>query len=147
MDKAVSIERRLQAMKQFHDAGVRTICFISPIFPGITDVPAIIRRVKDQCNFIWLENLNLRGSFRTTIMEYIQQKHPDLVPLYKKVYTGSNKEYWSDLDKQVKQFCAAEKLPYVVDDDSRMPAINDPPIVVNFFYHSEIKKSAKGRRK
>ena len=43
MDKAVSIERRLAAMKAFHDAGVRTTCFISPIFPGITDVPAIIQ--------------------------------------------------------------------------------------------------------
>lgn len=46
MDEAVSIERRLAAMKAFHDAGVRTTCFISPIFPGITDPPAIIRRPK-----------------------------------------------------------------------------------------------------
>ena len=36
MDNAVSIERRLAAMKAFHDAGVRTTCFISPIFPGLT---------------------------------------------------------------------------------------------------------------
>ena len=42
MDKAVSIKRRLAAMKAFHKAGVRTTCFISPIFPVITDVKAII---------------------------------------------------------------------------------------------------------
>ncbi|MBQ7723181.1 MAG: radical SAM protein, partial [Selenomonadaceae bacterium] len=42
MDKAVSIERRLAAMKILHEAGIRTTCFISPIFPGITDVVAII---------------------------------------------------------------------------------------------------------
>ena len=42
MDRAVSIERRPAAMKTLHDAGVRTTCFISPIFPGITDVPAIL---------------------------------------------------------------------------------------------------------
>lgn len=58
MDSAVSIERRLAAMKTFHDAGVRTTCFISPIFPEITDVKAIIERAKDNCNLIWLENLN-----------------------------------------------------------------------------------------
>lgn len=34
MDKAVSIQRRLAAMEAFHKAGVRTTCFISPIFPG-----------------------------------------------------------------------------------------------------------------
>ena len=41
MDSAVSIERRLAAMKQVYDAGIRTICFISPVFPGITDIEAI----------------------------------------------------------------------------------------------------------
>ena len=82
MDNAVSIERRLAAMKAFHDAGVRTTCFISPIFPGITDRPAIIRRVKGQCNLIWLENLNLRGDYKTIILDYIREKHPHLLPLY-----------------------------------------------------------------
>ena len=43
MDRGVSIERRLEAMRQFYEAGVETTCFISPIFPGITDVEAIIR--------------------------------------------------------------------------------------------------------
>lgn len=33
MDNAVSIERRLAAMKAFHDAGVRTTCFILPHLP------------------------------------------------------------------------------------------------------------------
>ena len=37
MDSAVSIERRLDAMKQVYDAGIRTVCFIAPVFPGITD--------------------------------------------------------------------------------------------------------------
>lgn len=81
MDTAVSIERRITAMKTLHDAGIRTTCFISPIFPGITDVEEIIDRVKDQCNLIWLENLNLRGSYRAVIMDYIREKYPDLLPL------------------------------------------------------------------
>ena len=82
MDNAVSIERRLAAMKAFHDAGVRTTCFISPIFPGLTDLPSIIHRAKNQCNLVWLENLNLRGGYKKTIFDYITEKHPDLLPLY-----------------------------------------------------------------
>ena len=35
MDKAVSINRRLAAMKAFHCAGVRTTCFVSPFFPEL----------------------------------------------------------------------------------------------------------------
>ncbi|MER2149723.1 MAG: radical SAM protein, partial [Ruminococcus sp.] len=38
MDQAVSIERRIAAMKQVYDAGIRTVCFVSPVFPGITDI-------------------------------------------------------------------------------------------------------------
>ncbi len=41
MDNAVSIKRRLDAMKQVYDAGIRTVCFIAPVFPGITDFEAI----------------------------------------------------------------------------------------------------------
>ena len=82
MDNAVSIGRRLAAMKAFHDAGVRTTCFISPIFPGLTDLPSIIHRAKNQCNLVWLENLNLRGGYKKTIFDYITEKHPDLLPLY-----------------------------------------------------------------
>lgn len=82
MDKAVSIKRRLAAMKEFHKAGIRTTCFISPIFPGITDVKSIIKQAKEYCNMIWLENLNLRGGFKTVIMDYIAEKYIQLLPLY-----------------------------------------------------------------
>lgn len=91
MDKAASIQRRLAAMKAFHNAGVRTTCFISPIFPGITDVKAIIQSAKEQCNLIWLENLNLRGGYKTAIMDYIQRKPPDLMPLYQEIYSNNDR--------------------------------------------------------
>ena len=64
MDNAVSIERRLNAMRQVYEAGIRTVCFVSPIFPGITDMKAIIEKVKGYADLIWLENLNLRGQFK-----------------------------------------------------------------------------------
>ena len=64
MDDAVSIKRRLDAMKQIYDAGIRTVCFIAPVFPGITDFEAIFHQVRNQCDLIWLENLNLRGGFK-----------------------------------------------------------------------------------
>ena len=143
MDKAVSIQRRLAAMKAFHDAGVRTTCFISPIFPGITDVKAIIQQAKSQCNLIWLEDLNLRGGYKTVIMNYIQEKHPDLLPLYQEIYNKNDRRYWELLDAELKAWAAAIGLDYVTNDDSMSRPFEAPPIIVNFFYHSEIKKSAR----
>ena len=143
MDKAVSIERRLAAMKRLHDAGVRTTCFISPIFPEITDVPAIIERVKEQCNLVWLENLNLRGSYRADIMAYIQEKHPRLLPLYQDIYGKGSRLYWEGLDATVRAYAESSGLEDVRDDDSMKRSFDAPPVIVNFFYHEEIKKSAK----
>lgn len=145
MDKAVSIERRLAAMKAFHDAGVRTTCFISPIFPGITDVPAIIQRAKDDCNLIWLENLNLRGPFKPVILQYIQEKRPELAPLYRDIYQRGSRGYWQALDEALRAYCEGLGLPYVTNDDSMARPFGAPPVVVNFFYHSEIKRSAQAK--
>lgn len=146
MDQAVSIERRLAAMKAFHQAGVRTTCFISPIFPGITDVPAIIRRAKKQCNLVWLENLNLRGAYKPVILDYIQGKYPHLVPLYEAIYRNGDRSYWAELDAQMRQFCKEENLLYVRDDDSIRRPFDAPPIVVNYFFHEEIIPSAKKKK-
>ena len=51
MDIAPSIKSRIDAMKKVHEAGIRTTCFISPIFPGITDVFSIIEEIKDFYKF------------------------------------------------------------------------------------------------
>lgn len=142
MDNAVSIERRLAAMKAFYLAGVRTTCFISPIFPGITDIKAIIRRAMSQCNLIWLENLNLRGGYKNVIMEYIQEKYPQLLPLYHEIYDGKNRSYWTMLDKELKAYAAEIGLDYITNDDSMARDFNAPPVIVNYFYHEQIKKSA-----
>ncbi len=118
MDKAVSIERRLSAMKQLHDAGIRTTCFISPIFPGITDVIAIIDRVKEQCNLVWLENLNLRGSYKTVIMDHIKEKYPNILPLYEEIYVHKSRLYWEGLDDMICTYAKDNGLEYVRDDDT-----------------------------
>ena len=143
MDEAVSIERRLAAMKAFHDAGVRTTCFISPIFPGITDVPAIIRKAKSHCNLVWLENLNLRGGYKTVILDYIAEKYTGLAPLYEAVYKKGDRSYWAMLDEEMRRFTREEGLLYVRNDDSVKRPFEEPPIVVNYFFHEEIIPSAK----
>ena len=143
MDKAVSIERRLKAMKALHDAGIRTTCFISPIFPGITDCESIINRVKDQCNLVWLENLNLRGSYKGVILQYIKEKHPHLMPLYEEIYSHGSRLYWETLDTQLRKYAEGAGLSYLRDDDSMQRPFEAPLVIVNYFYHEEVRKSAK----
>lgn len=146
MDRAVSIERRLAAMEQLHDAGIRTTCFISPIFPGITDCIAIIERARGICNLVWLENLNLRGSFKAGIMAFIAEKYPELRGLYEQIYTYGDRSYWGELDARLRAYAEDAGLEYVVNDDTLSRAFEAPPAIVNFFYHEKIKKSARDRQ-
>ena len=142
MDRAVSIRRRLEAMRRLHEAGVRTTCFISPIFPCLTDVPAIVERVKEQFQLIWLENLNLRGSFKADVLKYINEHHAELRPLYEEIYLRGRRRYWQELDAQMRRCAEGHGLAYLYNDDTAECGFSDPPIMVNYFYHEEIKKSA-----
>ncbi len=143
MDRGVSIERRLAAMKIFYEAGIQTTCFISPIFPGITDVKAIIERAKKQCNLVWLENLNLRGDYRARILTWVHEHHSELDELYHEIYDKKSRLYWTALDKQMREYTAQEKMPYLRDNDQHQSKFGEPPVVVNYFYHEEVRKSAK----
>lgn len=141
MDKAVSIERRIRAMKEVYDAGIRTVCFVSPVFPGITDFEAIFERVKDQCDLFWLENLNLRGGFKKDIMDYIAGKHSELVPLYDKIYNKKDRSYFEMLEKKAADMADKYGCQFV---DNEMPygrAKKGHPVIVDYFYHEEIKGS------
>lgn len=147
MDKASSVESRLDAMKSFYRAGVDTVCFISPIFPGITDAKTIIKRVKRQCGRIWLENLNLRGDYKKTVIDYIRKKYPSLLSLYWGIYNDNNRGYWEKLDAQLKDFAAENGLAYIKNSDGAINSFDGYPAIVNFFYHEQIKKSAGKSRK
>jgi len=141
MDCAVSIQRRLAAMKKVYDEGIRTVCFVSPVFPGITDFEAIFERVKDQCDLFWLENLNLRGGFKKTIMDYIKEKYPHLVDLYDQIYTKHNRTYFEMLEEKAKQMALKYDCPFVDNQTPYNRAKPGRPIIVDYFYHEEVRGS------
>lgn len=147
MDHAVSIRRRLDAMKQVYDAGIRTVCFISPVFPGITDFKSIFARVKNQCDLVWLENLNLRGGFKQEILDYIRERYPHLVPLYDNIYRRQDRSFFRALEEEARLLARDNDCPFV---DNELPygrAVPGHPVIVDYFYHEEIRGSQNtGRR-
>lgn len=129
MDNASSIADRLNTLKTLHENGIYTTLFISPIFPGITDCIAIMEKAKDYVDEFWFENLNLRGSFKATILAYIDEKHPQLNDLYKVIYTKGDTSYWMDLAACLEAYCTQNNIRYV-----------------NYFYHAELVKAKLERQ-
>ena len=52
-----------------------------------------------------------------------------------------NRRYWEQLDEEMKSYAHANGLDYVRNDDSMNKPFDAAPVIVNFFYHEEIKKS------
>ncbi len=127
MDKASSIKDRLETLKELHENGIYTVLFMSPIFPYITNWKEIIEISKDFVDEFWFENLNLRGSYKYSILNYIKEKYSDLFYKYIDIYENKNNNYWIDLSKKIEEYCVNNNIKYT-----------------NFFYHKELVDRKKG---
>lgn len=121
MDNVSSIAERLNTLKVLHESGVYSVLFMSPIFPGITDFRKIIESSKAYVDEYWFENLNLRGSYKQDILEYIKKFYPQLMELYNKIYLQGNMEYWHDLAVDIEEYCDTHSIKHI-----------------NYFYHKEL---------
>ena len=130
MDHADSIQDRLFALKELHANGIYTVLFMSPIFPGITDFKAIIEKSHDFIDEYWFENLNLRGSYKQTILTYIKEHYPQLNDLYKRIYVEGDKKYWVELSVEIEAYCKENHIRYI-----------------NYFYHEALVKAKLDRQK
>ncbi len=78
-------------------------------------------------------------------MKYIHEKHPELDDLYHQIYTKKDRSYWYELDEKIREYTLKHWLKYVRDDDSEWSKHWELPVVVNYFFHEEVKRTAKSK--
>lgn len=120
---AVSIQRRIELLKELQRLQIRTYVFVSPIFPEITDIQKLIERTRLYTDYYCFENLNLRGKYKKSILEYIKEKYPRQLPLYEEIYVNKSMKYWEDMLGQISEIAERENI------NSKI-----------YFYHEKIKK-------
>lgn len=121
MDHASSIAERLRTLKTLHENGIYTILFMSPMFPELTDFRRIIACSRGYIDEFWFENLNLRGSYKESILAYIGERYPQHRELYDDIFRKGNTAYWESLAEQIEEYCTAEQINYI-----------------NYFYHKKL---------
>lgn len=126
MDRADSISDRLETLRTLHNNGIYSILFMSPIFPAITDFKAIIEKSRDYVDEYWFENLNLRGSYKKKILDYIKKFYPELTELYNSIYQNKDMEYWKKLSEEIENYCNSHSVKHI-----------------NYFYHKELVEQKK----
>ena len=81
------------------------------------------------------------------IMDYICKKYPDLVPLYDAIYNKGDRSYFRGLEDQAERLAKENNCPFV---DNELPygrAEPGHPVIVDYFYHEEVRGSENtGRR-
>lgn len=112
MDKGSSIQERLNTLRTLHDNGIYTVLFISPIFIHITDWKAIIEASRDFVNEYWFENLNLRGGFKSTILQYVRDNYPAYYPSYERIYLKGVKGEIVEMENVIRGYCKVNNIVY-----------------------------------
>ncbi len=123
---ATSVQRRLKALEKLHNAGITTYLFVSPIFPYISNIRALVDAVNGHVDQICFENLNLRGAAKGVIMDYITEKYPQYLDSYKAIYQKGDLSYWEQLEAEINALSKEYAVPFV-----------------NYFYHAKIRKGGK----
>lgn len=124
MDKAASVNQRLNVLKLFHQNGIRTVLFCSPMFPYITDFESIVDKTKEYVDEYWFENLNLRGPYRSIILNYIKNKHNQYYQNYIDIYLKGDQSYWDEETIKIKLYCEQNNITYR-----------------NYFHHQDLVKT------
>lgn len=128
MDRASTVQERLETLRTLHENGIYTILFMSPIFIGITDWKAIIETSRSFVCEYWFEDLNLRGGYKNVIMQYVQGHYPDSYPLFKRIYVQGDKTPLTEMENEIIAYCH--------DNDI---------LFSDYFHHEEVIRNPKNK--
>lgn len=109
---AGSIKSRIEILKKLKGENIPVYLFVSPIFPMLTQLEEIIATCKDTVDFIYFENLNLRGRYKKIILDFISRNFPEYNQLYQDIYTKNKKEYWYLLMEDINRLCKIYDIKY-----------------------------------
>ena len=93
-----SPQARLAAVRRLNDAGIPTGVMVAPIMPALNDDPEQLDALVDAAAAAGAVHitpivLHLRPGVRPLFWPWLQANHPDLVPLYTRLYArGANAE-------------------------------------------------------
>jgi DNA repair photolyase len=94
---------RLDAVAELRRRGIDSGVLIAPLMPGINDSPEQVQPIVDRAraagaSFLGGVALHLRDEVKDVFFAWLEQKRPDLLPHYEKLYRG--RSYMQPSDRQ-----------------------------------------------
>lgn len=121
--------KRLRAVRELNEAGVRCGVLMNPIVPGITSKPAILERTvkaiaESGASFVGCNVMFLEGGTRDHFMRWLADAYPNLVDGYQQLY--ARKYAPTSYRKEVQQVIGLLRSKYGV---YKREEPNDTPLV------------------
>lgn len=120
---ASTVNDRIQILERLKQENIPTYLFVSPIFPGITDLERLVQATKGLVNEFYFENLNLRGEYKEDVLKIVQVYAPHLTSLYQDTFLHGQTAYWTDCEKRI-------------DRLGKIYGIS----IKKYFYHEKLRK-------
>lgn len=125
---------RLLAVQKLADAGIRTGVNVCPVLPGITDQPLELEKTikaaaEAGAAYVHANPLFLKPCSEKVFMPFLEEKFPQLVPLYKKRYEGRAylpEEYHKRISTLVKKYGEKYRLGLRSMVKTRKPIVPQP---------------------
>lgn len=110
--KSSTVAERLETLKILRENGIRTVVFVAPIIPEITDFQQIIETTKDYVDEYWFDKLYLRTSFKTNMFNFIEKNFPIYKTIYDDIYNKKNSQYFDEISAEIERYCNQNSIKY-----------------------------------
>jgi DNA repair photolyase len=115
---APTAEKRISAMQQIADVGILTGTVAMPLLPGLCDDNRNLQALANWTarhggKFVLGGGLTLADQQKEYFLGYLRQNHPDLLPLYTRLYPAgsySQSKSWKQVGLRIREFCQAEQI-------------------------------------
>ncbi|HET9784634.1 MAG TPA: radical SAM protein [Terriglobales bacterium] len=121
--------KRLEAVRQLNQAGIRAGVSAAPILPGLTDSPAQLDRLaraaaEHHARFLFGNVLFLMPSAMAQFMPFLEKERPQLVPRYRKLFRHSaylSQDYKESISRLVAELRARYGLESRREESTTAP--------------------------
>ncbi len=96
----IDTEKRIEALHQLKEAGVRTGALLCPVVPYITNVMQLIDMLEPYTDVIWIYGLSINdrsGQNWLNIQKVLSNQSPDLLEQVESAIFSKNHNYWTQL--------------------------------------------------
>ncbi len=107
-----SIAERFETLKELKQNGIKTIVFVAPVIPEITDFKTIIEKTKEYADEYLFDMLNLRSSFKTKMFKFINEEYPIYNSIYENIYNKKDSEYFDNLSNEIEKYCVENNIRF-----------------------------------